>query len=170
VDYVFDTEFLDQGDRLVGISIGIVCVQDGREFYAVNRELPDPEVRYGWLGDNVWPYLPHAADGRLDLDHPSVLSPRQMRTALAEFFLPRPPEGDTHRLWAWYGSFDFVVLARFCGGFMHMPSWVPQQVRDLKALHLDKGRPELPVQDTCEHHPLHDARWNVAVGRALGAF
>jgi 3' exoribonuclease, RNase T-like len=171
MDFVFDAEFLDAPDgRLIGISIGIVCVQDGREFYAVNAHLPEREVRSGWLGENVWPYLPVRLDGYLDDSHPAVLHPAEMAEALSEFFLPGSNDCTPHRLWAWHAGFDFVVLCRFLGGFLNVPDHVGTWVRDLKTVHVDAGCPKLPEQAICEHHPLHDARWGVEVGWALGVF
>lgn len=178
VDYVVDTEFVDLGDRLTGISIGVVCVQDGREFYAINRDTPDEIVSKGWLGENVWPYLPKRRGDRLDLDHPDVLDAEQMQAGLTAFFAVSAAPGYycdeyvRNRLWAWYAAFDFVVLARFAGGFLNLGRPIPQHINDLHAheMALDMSDFDTPPTPRDAHHALADARWGVEVGHAIGAF
>jgi hypothetical protein len=58
IKYFYDTEFVDNGETIDLISIGIVC-EDGREYYAVNRNMPQYDIkRDDWLHKHVWPSLP----------------------------------------------------------------------------------------------------------------
>lgn len=59
--YFYDTEFLDNGTTVDLISIGIVA-EDGREYYAVNLDMPTVKIRDSeWLMENVMPQLlPHS--------------------------------------------------------------------------------------------------------------
>lgn len=58
--YCYDTEFLEDGNTIELISIGIVC-EDGREYYAVNADMDQDRIKsHRWLLNNVWPHLPLA--------------------------------------------------------------------------------------------------------------
>lgn len=64
--HFYDTEFLEDGRTIELISIGIVC-EDGREYYAVNADMPLERIRdHRWLMDNVLPSLPLREPGVLD--------------------------------------------------------------------------------------------------------
>jgi hypothetical protein len=54
--YFLDTEFIEDGKTISLISIGIAC-EDGREFYAVNRDC-DLTKASQWVKDNVISKLP----------------------------------------------------------------------------------------------------------------
>lgn len=51
----FDTEFIDDGESIELISIGMVS-EDGRQFYAENREC-DLSKACKWVVENVFPSL-----------------------------------------------------------------------------------------------------------------
>lgn len=56
----YDLEFIDDGKTIDLVSIGMVS-GDGRELYAVNREIhADKLLNHdnGWMRKNVWPHLP----------------------------------------------------------------------------------------------------------------
>jgi hypothetical protein len=56
--YCYDLEFLENGRTIELVSIGIVC-EDGREYYAVNSEMPVAGISvHDWLCRNVVPNLP----------------------------------------------------------------------------------------------------------------
>lgn len=68
--YCYDTEFLEDGNTIELISIGIVG-EDGREYYAVNSEAPIDRIKvpgpgHEWMIRNVLPHLP--VDNRPILD------------------------------------------------------------------------------------------------------
>jgi hypothetical protein len=55
VNVCYDTEFLEDGETIELISIGMVA-EDGYEYYAVNRDMPERRIRrHPWLMENVVP-------------------------------------------------------------------------------------------------------------------
>jgi hypothetical protein len=49
-----------------------------------------------------------------------------------------------------------------------LPDGIPMFTLDLKQEHVRQGSPELPKQDSNEHHALADARYNVVIAKTLG--
>ena len=160
--YYLDTEFLDDGDhqRIVLISIGIVC-SDGRELYLVSNEFDYDEVkRDDWMRDNVLAQLPpRPAD-------PNMSGPwrtrAEIRDAIAAF-IEDPGDGTKPEVWAYVASYDWVLFCQLFGKLINMPKHFPWIVNDLKAWATHAGytgrfRDLLP--DTGHHDALCDARWN----------
>lgn len=182
--FFYDTEFIERGPTrpVELISIGMVHPESGRTYYAVSADMPEGAIKkHPWLMEYVWPYLPtldrhpsgkacRCIDPRhLDKSDPAV-KPRQQIAAEIAVFVGAlgSPDRDENELWAYYGSYDHVVLAQSYGTMLDLPACMPMFTRDLKDAHVRAGYPELPVQDTKEHHALADARWNVEVARTLG--
>ena len=169
----YDTEFLErgQGFPIYPISIGLVR-EDGEEYYAVNRNAPWAAiVQHEWLRENVLPHLPgklglagEFSKFDLDLSHPDVKPMHQIALDLEEFLFQAAvadnPEDDEFELWAYYCSYDHVVLAQLFGRMVDMPSWAPYYTHDLKvAQRLLAPGFRFPEQSTSEHHALNDAKW-----------
>lgn len=164
----YDTEFLEDGRTIALISIGMVA-EDGREYYAVNREMPIRRIRKNaWLMKNVVPSLPKAhGDARLmqpdrwlfNYYDPCVKKRPAIARDVQNFIVATPdPE-----LWAWYGAYDHVALAQLWGRMIDLPDGVPMWTNDLKQEAERLGNPELPrlsgtTASTVEHNALHDAR------------
>lgn len=150
--YWYDTEFYEDGERIHLISIGIVA-EDGRELYLENSEFDWTRVPEDhWIQNNVRPHLwgsDRHATGTYDHIGPAV----------ADFIVTdSPPE--KHELWGYYADYDHVVLAQLFGRMVDMPEGVPWFTMDIKQEAVRLGNPELPKQDSTEHHALNDARWN----------
>ena len=175
--YFHDTEFLEDGRTIELISIGIVC-DDGREYYAVNADLPMDKIReHDWLLRNVMPSLPLTNRAALNkyLDQSPDLFPRMKLETLdvdtktstvkphwvianevRDFLLAsRPPE-----LWAWFGAYDHVALAQLWGTMMMIPKGIPMYTNDIRSLVDWTGVHELPKQAEGVHNALSDARHN----------
>ncbi|MEU0492654.1 3'-5' exoribonuclease [Nocardiopsis sp. NPDC006139] len=171
----YDTEFVERGpDHPIHfVSIGMVA-EDGRELYAVNADMEQELVRtHPWVDENVWPHLPltgpaggtrDASRERLDTDHPDV-RPRAAIARLVAGFLDATPDVE---LWAWYGSYDHVVLAQLFGSMVRFPERAARWTNDLRQEAARLGDPRLPEQSGGEHHALADARHNLVRARALG--
>jgi hypothetical protein len=167
--YFYDTEFLEDGRTIDLISIGIVA-EDGREYYAVNRDAPWKRIRkHEWLCGNVVPTLPtlhgdarlHYASrgplGLLDWQHPAFKRPQAIADQVRDFLLA---DGESEReLWAYYSAYDHVALCQLWGTMMDLPDGVPMWTHDLMQAWEQAGRPEKPAQ-VGEHNALEDARWN----------
>jgi 3' exoribonuclease, RNase T-like len=143
--YFFDTEFYEDGRTIDLISIGIVA-QDGREFYAVNRDAQLHRVS-DWVRSNVLRHLPNYGD-------PAWMSRQSIAEAVKKFVIGEP------EFWAYYADYDWVVLCQLFGTMMDLPKGWPMFCRDLKQLSVDVGSPTHPASPVNEHNALADAGWN----------
>src|SRR6185312_4419678 len=167
VRYTYDTEFVDDGHSIELISIGIVCIDDGREYYAVNRNINTKRIReHPWLCENVLPHLPTRHDRKhditvLDYENPVVKYKPVIAAEVHEFLCMidgrDPTDRDQRELWAYYASYDHVVLAQLWGPMAHLPAGIPMFTRDIKDWAVRLGNPRLPEQTNKEHNALHDA-------------
>jgi 3' exoribonuclease, RNase T-like len=174
--YTYDTEFLENGNTIELISIGIVA-EDGREFYAVNADMRQGRIRADdWLLANVWPHLPtvHQPTAHVLARHQDVLDTSAacvkpkwvIANEVRDFLLAKTgPE-----LWAYYGAYDHVSLAWLFGPMKDMPAEIPFFTHEImQAIEAVPGFKLPPASDT-EHNALADARWNREVLRQLGIF
>lgn len=159
----YDTEFIEDGRTINLISIGMVA-EDGREYYAVNRDMPERRIRkHDWLMANVVPGLPRAyGDWRNQMPRRwlyNYLDSNVKRRALiakeVRQFIANTPDP---QLWAWYGAYDHVVLCQLFGAMVDLPDGVPMWTNDLKQECARLGDPTLPEQAIGEHNALADAR------------
>lgn len=142
--FFYDTEFLEDGRTIEFISIGIVA-EDGREYYAVNRDADWNRIgAHEWLMANVVPHLSPMTEWK-----PKT----QIRDEVAAFILDVEPE-----LWAWYSSYDHVVLAQLFGTMLDLPAGIPMYTNDVRSLVDWTGVDELPKQSGTAHDALDDAR------------
>ena len=164
----YDTEFFEDGRTIDLISIGMVT-EDGRELYAVNRDMPVRRIRkHPWLMKNVVPSLPHGFGDRrntiprrwlYDYGDASVYTRRQIARKVQRFIQQVPsPE-----LWAWYGAYDHVALCQLWGAMVDLPEGVPMWTHDLMQEVERAGNPQVPRLSRtsaamAEHNALHDAR------------
>lgn len=174
IDY--DLEFLEDGRTIELISIGMVA-DDGREYYAVNADMPVKRIRkHAWLMENVVPHLPRGhGDGRnhlprrwlVDYFDPLVKSRKTIATEVAAFIQATPEV----ELWADYGAYDHVALCQFWGPMIALPDGVPMYTNDIQqeARRLGVASDDLPKQDAGLHNALADARHNQTVRRWLTA-
>lgn len=145
--YFYDTEFLEDGETINLISIGIVA-EDGREYYAINREADwDRIERHDWLMPNVVAHLPA-------FDVATWKFKDRIRDEVAAFLT----HTEKTQLWAWYGAYDHVVLAQLFGTMMDLPEGVPMYTNDVRSLVDWTGIDKLPAQQGTEHDALADAR------------
>lgn len=172
IDY--DLEFLEDGRHIELISIGMVC-DDGREYYAVNRDMPKRKIRkHKWLMENVVPSLPKAHGDERNyqigwLFNPydrCVKSKAQIADEVMDFIRSAGPDV---QLWANYGAYDHVCLAQLWGCMIDLPEGVPMFTCDIQQerARLGLSWDELPKQESGEHNALADARHNQFVRRWL---
>jgi hypothetical protein len=171
--YYHDHEFLENGRTIELISSGFVC-EDGREYYAVNADAPWERIlSHEWLMNNVvssllaegsvmWEeipgeplMMPRLAANRA---HPAVKTRTEIRDDVLAFLT----SGSYPELWAWYGSYDHVVLAQLFGRMIDLPyEKIPMWTNDLRQEVERLGiYHELPAQpDEGLHNALEDARF-----------
>jgi hypothetical protein len=175
IDY--DLEFLEDGRTIELISIGMVS-DDGREYYAVNRDMPVRRIRkHKWLMENVVPHLPKGhGDQRIHMpkrwlfhyaDH-RVKHRTTIAAEVAAFIRAAGPDAE---LWANYGAYDHVALAQLWGPMIALPDGVPMFTHDIQQERSRQGLAwdDLPKQESGEHNALADARHNQTVRRWLAA-
>jgi len=170
----YDTEFLEDGNTIALISIGLIA-EDGRQLYLVNRDMPIRRIKkHSWLMANVVPSLPKAYGERrltmpkrwlFDYTNPAVKHRPRIADEVAAFIQATPDP----QLWAWYGAYDHVALCQLWGPMMALPDGVPMFTNDLKQEAVRLGNPELPEQPDGVHNALADARHNLARAQALDA-
>lgn len=167
----YDTEFLEDGSTVDLISIGMVT-EDGREYYAVNSEMPIDRIRkHEWLMKNVVPSIPvinPRSPSLMDVDRTSHLVKPAWVIAneIRNFVLQdKDPE-----LWAYYGAYDHVALCQLYGPMIELPKGMPMFTHELMQLWETAGKPEKPPQYAGEmHNALRDARWNLELYRVCTA-
>lgn len=174
IDY--DLEFLENGRTIELISIALVA-DDGREYYAVNRDMPVRRIRkHKWLMDNVVTSLPQGQGDRrnhvprswlFDYADPVVKRRDRIAAEVRDFIQGT----DDVELWANYGAYDHVSLAQLWGPMIALPAGVPMFTHDIQqeARRLGLTWEDLPQQQEGEHNALADARHNQLVRRWLAA-
>ena len=172
IDY--DLEFLEDGRHIELISIGMVC-DDGREYYAVNRDMPKRKIRKNkWLMAHVVPHLPQAHGDERNYQIGWLFNPSDRRVKpkvqiadeVMDFIRAAGPDVE---LWANYGAYDHVCLAQLWGRMVDLPEGVPMFTCDIQQERARLGFrwDELPQQERGEHNALADARHNQVVRRWL---
>jgi hypothetical protein len=157
VRYFYDCEFIEDGNTIVLVSIGVVDEAD-REFYAVSTEF-DESRAIDWVRRHVLNQLPPPAD-------PAWRSRTQIRDDLLDFLLA---PGEPIELWAWMASYDHVALAQLWGDMRALPRQIPRFTHELRQHWETAGSPPLPVAGADAHDALADARHNLARWRTISS-
>lgn len=156
----FDTEFIDDGQSIDLISIGIVA-EDGRRYYAVSLDA-NYDNAGEWVKANVLPLLPSRPE-TINYSDPSVSSRikeegllwrtrSQIAIDLLDFL------GSSPEMWAYFADYDWVVFCQIFGSMMDLPTGYPMYCRDLKQECDRLGFADFPLQEN-EHNALSDAVW-----------
>lgn len=136
----FDTEFVDTGDRIILISIGLVREIDECWLYA-EVESPETLAQYpvsDWVKQNVYPYL----DG--DVQPRSVVAER-----IRNYVGVRP------EFWAYVADYDWVALSQLYGPLVNRPKTWPWTALDTYQLPDFKDYVVKPIRP---HNALADAQ------------
>lgn len=172
----YDTEFIDDGNTIELISIGMVA-ETGEEYYGINEDLSlDRLGDHPWHIENTVPSLPISLryDGKLmwqpkHTDAKLIKPKAGIRDDVFDFIIRQATLGKTPvELWAWYGAYDHVALAQLWGPMANLPKGiVPMYTNDLKQeltrkekLGNSRLRYSLPMHDSNSnaHNALDDAR------------
>jgi hypothetical protein len=163
MNYYIDTEFYEDGKQIHLISIGIVC-EDGRELYCENGEFNWEIVPNDhWIQQNVRPHLEHG-DGVW-----CAYTKAELRFAIQQFVF----DGNSKPVfYGYFADYDWVVMCQLFGRMVDLPSGFPKYCIDLKQTMHERGLSKEWKQAVCpdpedDHHALVDARWNMALHRAL---
>lgn len=172
----YDTEFLENGETIRLISIGMVRENGTRRYWVVkDYELLKDVFAHPWLRNNVFTSLPVTVgtDGKpywdemhKDYDKRIVTSREQIAEDVKRFVLDTPnPE-----LWAYYAATDFVALYQLFGRMLDLPTGFPMYTNDLKSEIVRLGNPRVPEQLEGAHNALADAQWNKETDEYLQRF
>jgi hypothetical protein len=142
----FDTEFIDDKNGLILLSIGLVK-EDGSTYYAEVLEA-DRSLANDWVKANVLPLMK------------GPIKPKYQIAKEIEQFAGYKPE-----FWAYFAAYDWVLLCRLYDGLLSLPKSWPHYPVDL--LMIKKSDSVFPEQKTIKHHALNDAIWNKEVYEAL---
>lgn len=156
--FFLDTEFYENGSTIDLISIALVA-EDGREFYAVNREARLDLVS-DWLRENVLVSLPLYG-------HSTWMTRDAIAAELVEFVGESRGYGKNHDFWGYVSAYDWVVVCQIFGTMMNLPAFWPKHCNDLKQWSEQLGRPKHPTKPSGAHNALVDARWNRELYAAL---
>lgn len=191
--YDYDLEFLEDGETISLISIGIVS-SDGRDYYAVNSQMPTARIQaHTWLMFNVVPHLPitdaslgsiqnrqeHGEnlfprpDMHLELDYRNTrVKPEFVIANEVRDFLLASADNSEPVLWANYGAYDHVCLMQLWGSMANLPAGIPMYTNDLQQeiRRLGICSADLPPQQGPAHNALADARYNQQVRRFLHTY
>lgn len=146
----YDTEFLEDGETIKLLSLGMVA-EDGRELYLQTmradflRRNPN-HCSNEWVRENVIPHLSEGFQFRTDC-----------REQLLSFV--DPEKYGKPEFWGYYSAYDHVALCQIFGTMMDLPKSWPMLTMDVKQLCVSLGNPRLPEQKEGKHNALADARW-----------
>lgn len=160
MNYFFDTEFLDDGNVIDLISIGIVC-DDGREYYAVSSDFDEAKAT-PWLREHVLNHIPRDFKRKPRLEIAiDLTSWIQGRPKLD------PPGYQPPKMYGWYCAYDWVALCQLFGPMVERPCHFPKLAHDLKTLSELAGVGKVSKAGFTRHNALEDARWNQEVFRVI---
>jgi hypothetical protein len=150
----YDSEFLERGsDKPVSlISIAFVA-EDGRELYLVDKNAPWDEINnHAWLVANVLPYLEH--------EQAHWCTKEEMKDIVYNFLMAPllTNKKSWPELYAWYSSYDHLMLAQIFGTMLDFPNGVPMYTHDVRSLADWFGVKSWPKQVGGNHCALDDAR------------
>lgn len=157
--FFFDTEFIEDGETIDLISIGVVDQTGKRSFYAVSTEA-DLTLASPWMREHVLPQLPQYGDQ-------AWMPRKRIGLLLDQFLFDGLSTRDSIELWAYYADYDWVAVCQLFGTMLELPSGWPKYAMDLKMLAVLLGNPTLPKQDESYHNALSDARGNLKSFRFL---
>jgi hypothetical protein len=149
MNFYFDTEFIDNGQTIDLISIGMIN-DNGDTFYRVSSEFDvDAVLEHPWLSDNVWPHIEN------DVAYENTYTKAEIAKDLLKFV-----DGHRHiEFWAFCGAYDFVALRQLFGRGIDGPSWLPFYYNEIQSLaRLTNSHIIRTLTDKERHHALKDAK------------
>jgi len=155
--YFIDTEFEDDGNTVMPISIALVPLDRRRRNLYLEFDFDEARAEGNdFVRENV---LPH-------LRGQERYTKEQARGAILPYLgLPRQAaESKDHiEFWAYYASYDWLVFCQIFGPMVGLPSGCPRLCFDLEQtwrLHARAAGSFKPPQPTNAHDALADAEWN----------
>lgn len=171
-----DWEFHDLGYVVNPLSVGLVCPEANKKYYAVFEDIDTitQAVQNPWLRANVFSSLPMKVERDVDYpdgseawcwlydenhkDYGRLRTREEIRSEVTDFFEEISWSGDIE-LWGWYSGYDHFLLGSLFGKMMNFPSYLPMWTNDLRqeAHRLRVDPDEIPQQLEGVHNSLADA-------------
>lgn len=142
--YFLDSEFVEDGKTIMPISLAMVC-EDGRELYFEFEFDEEKAKAHPFVSEFVLPHLRRQHD-RCDRD--------EAARRILEFVGDGPEEPE---FWAWYASYDWLVVCQVFGPLIELPKHFPMFVMDLRQTMHERSLPLSLVEDIFNHEQRHDA-------------
>lgn len=138
----FDTEFIEDGETIDLISIGLVK-KDGSFYYAENSDC-DLSRASPWVKANVIPHL-----------HGLAIPKARIAADIVEF------SGESPEFWAYFADYDWVVLCQLYGTMMDLPDTWPMYCMDIMNIAKWYGikQASFPKIEGQAHKAIDDAFW-----------
>ena len=159
----FDTEFIEDGETIDLISVGMVR-EDGMTLYLENTDCRLHRAS-DWVKQNVIPHLKYQRDGAIEYafgksinsigivtDVFGATSRKYIAKHIVDF------AGASPEFWAYFASYDWVVLCQLFGPMSDLPKHWPMFVRDVKQ-EAERICKTLPEHTGTAHNALEDAVW-----------
>lgn len=155
--FYLDTEFVEDGETIMPISIGIVT-DTGKTLYIEMLFDEEKAKAHDFVRENV---LPHLTKGpRFSREQAASLIERFVRTCVSDE--TKDGESPEIEFWAYYADYDWVLLCQIFGTMMDLPEGFPKHCMDLQQMWVTMGSPAAmkPEQPKNAHNALADAQWN----------
>lgn len=177
--YFLDTEFLDDGETIMPISLALVR-EDGAHLYV---EFPFDQEKarsHDFVREHVLPHLrrPKSWFGReskgklwwdMECRGEHASGHGSAFRELVAVFLDGDPAPE---FWAFYADYDWILFCQRYGPMVDLPERFPKFCMDLQQWYVQLGRPEgvKPPDPEGEHDALTDARWNLLFHARLASY
>ena len=155
--YFLDTEFVDDGETIMPISLALVPLDQRRRSLYLEFDFDQEKAEaHDFVRENVLPHL----RGQEQYTRGQAAS-----AILSYLGIPAHPaeSRDRPEFWAYYASYDWVIFCQVFGTMMSLPKEVPRLCFDLQQLWLLHARPAgsaRPPGPHKAHDALADAEWN----------
>lgn len=155
--YFIDTEFVEDGETIMPISIAIVPLDRRRRNLYLEFDFDQEKAEaHDFVRENVLPHL----RGQERYSRPQAAS-----AILSYLGIPgHPAESKNYiEFWAYYADYDWVLFCQIFGTMVNLPKGLPHLCFDLEQVWRLHARPRggvKPPQPENAHDALADAMWN----------
>lgn len=164
-----DWEFLETGNSVYPISVGMVT-DDGDAMYYEFINAPWTEIyKHEWLKANVIPALLPGHNTAIVTGEGNGVVKSTLSIRLKVYdFLKQAYDRDNGKLelWGWYSAYDHVCLGQLFGAMVNLSDFVPMYTNDMKqeADRLGVRIPDMRRPNETVHNALDDARAEKRMG------
>ena len=158
--YVYDTEFIEDGNSIDLISIAMINDSTNESVYFVSNEFDETKAD-DWVKKNVLSSLP---------PRELWVSRKTIADGIRNFIVEE--EREDVELWADYGGYDHVALCQLFGKMTDLPPNIPMYTHEFQQHWVDHGLSSnpLPPAPKNAHNALVDANYLLECLRTVGRY